>query len=62
MCESDGRPVANARSRVELNHTGRYFRFSPVLNEEVDLDTTDNKTLIRLMWTTKVRIDTYVPT
>jgi calcium-independent phospholipase A2 len=33
-----------------------YFRFSPFMSEDIELDEKDNKTLVDLMWNTMVYI------
>uniref|UniRef100_A0A1I8BJM6 phospholipase A2 n=1 Tax=Meloidogyne hapla TaxID=6305 RepID=A0A1I8BJM6_MELHA len=50
---SDGQVVEIARY---MSHTRRapYFRLTPSLNTDIQLDTIDNNLLIEMLWTTKV--------
>uniref|UniRef100_A0A915EDT3 Uncharacterized protein n=1 Tax=Ditylenchus dipsaci TaxID=166011 RepID=A0A915EDT3_9BILA len=34
-----------------------FFRFTPQLESEVPLDTTDDETLVRLLWTSKIYVN-----
>ncbi|KAH7709980.1 calcium-independent phospholipase A2 [Aphelenchoides avenae] len=53
VCDSDG-TVESTRERVQGIHTGgQYFRFQPNLKETVDLDETDPRKLVNLVWTAK---------
>ncbi|KAF7636741.1 hypothetical protein Mgra_00003923 [Meloidogyne graminicola] len=52
LSTSDGQVVELARY---MSHTRRapYFRFTPELNNDVQLDTVDNNLLVEMLWTTK---------
>ncbi|CAK5079194.1 unnamed protein product [Meloidogyne enterolobii] len=52
LSTSDGQVVEIARY---MSHTRRvpYFRLTPSLNTDIQLDTVDNTLLIEMLWTTK---------
>ena len=52
---SEGRPVERARAWCSMIDVP-FFRFSPQLSEDVQLDCNDNKTLIHMLWETQCYI------
>lgn len=50
VCE--GRPVDRARAWCSMINTP-YYRFSPLLSEDISLDCHDERTLINMMWETQ---------
>ena len=55
MTTSDGVPVQTARVIAHSLQTP-FFRLSPNLDSDIQLDTVDNQLLIEMLWTTKIYI------
>jgi hypothetical protein len=55
LASSDGQVVEATR---EMAHNRRvpYFRMTPSLEKDIQLDTIDNNMLIDMLWTTKVSL------
>lgn len=54
MACSDGQIVERAQAWAHSMNS-LYFRFTPQLDAEIPLDTTENAILVNLMWKTKVK-------